>query len=347
MNETILEELCKPLPIKERKGTGGMMFKYIPNEYVIERMNKVFKGNWSTDVISKEIMEDQVVIEVLVTVLDSDTGVTFQHTGFSSQTIARYRDGVNQGKPVDLGNIFKSALAKAIVNACTRWEVGLFKEPENEVVPVVVPQVAAPTLPVNLVPVNPAPINPAPVNPPVINVPIPAPVPNIPVIPTQRVVTNSTTLTQAVPPAPINVPAPPAPVNVQVPPAAVLPTIPAPNPELVTVAQYTTPPVVAPVAPVAQPMVPPVPPAPPVINTIPVTPSVPFATQPTGATNISDVQCVALNGILDMQGIEYEVLATEAFQERGITKPIPNKEELNYDDAVVIIKYGNDKYRKR
>jgi hypothetical protein len=48
-----------------------------------------------------------------------------------------------------------------------------------------------------------------------------------------------------------------------------------------------------------------------------------------------------------MQGIEYEVLATEAFQEKGITKPIPNKEELNYDDAVVIIKYGNDKYRKR
>ena len=325
MNETILEGLSKPLPVKERKGTGGMMFKYIPNEYVIERMNKVFKGNWSTDVISKEIIEDQVVMEVLVTVLDADNGMMFKHTGFSSQTIARYRDGVNQGKPVDLGNIFKSALAKAIVNACTRLGVGLFKEPGNEVASVVTS------------PVIPAPVAPAPVSLPV----APVPVPNTPVIPTQRVVTNSTMLTQAVPPAP---------VNVQTPPTAVLPTIPAPNPELVTVAQYATPAAVAPTAPVAQPTAapaPPAPPAPPVVNNIPTTPSVPFATQPTGATNISDVQCVALNGILDMQGIGYDVLAKEAFDAKGITKPIPNKEELNYDDAVVIIKYGNDKYRKR
>ena len=31
---------------------------------------------------------------------------------------------------------------------------------------------------------------------------------------------------------------------------------------------------------------------------------------------------------------------------KGIDKPIPPKESLNYEDAVVIIKYGNDKYRK-
>jgi len=339
MNESMLKELCEPLPIKERKGTGGMMFKYIPNEYVIERMNKVFNGNWSTDVISKEVIEDQVLIEVLVTVMDIENNATFQHTGFSSQAIARYKDGVHVGKPVDIGNIFKSALAKAIVNACTRWGVGLFKEEDKSVG--VATQTPLPIPPVNVAPVS------TPVS-------IPTPTP-IPVIPTQKVVTNSTMLTQGIPAPPVNVQP-----NIVEP--VVLPTIPAPNPELVTVAQYTTPPAM-PILPVPAPALPPVVqpvaappapptinaaiPAPPVVNAIPDTPAVPFATQPTGATNISDVQCVALNGILDMQGIEYEVLATEAFQERGIAKPIPEKEKLNYDDAVVIIKYGNDKFRKR
>jgi len=347
MHETILEELYKTFPLKERQGTGGMRFKYIPNENVIDRMNQVFKGDWSTEVTHKEIIEDQLLIEVVVTVLNPDNGMLFSHTGFSSQPIARYKGAVNTDKIVDIGNIYKSALAKAIVNACTRWGLGLFKEANvynvdeiNSEVPPVVTTQAPPPLP----PINPAPVSVSAVNisPPVpVNVPTPAPVPNIPVIPTQKVVTNSTTLTQTIPQIP---------VNAQAPAAAVLPTIPAPNPELVTAAQHTTPPPVVPTpvaAPAAAPIVNAAIPQLPLVNTSPSTPAVPFATQPTGETNISDVQCVALNGILDMQGIEYEVLATEAFQEKGISKAVPTKEKLNYDDAVVIIKYGNDKFRKR
>ena len=179
--------------------------------------------------------------------------------------------------------------------------------------------------------------------------------PNTPVIPTQRVVTNSTVLTQEIPTPlppqtfptiPTNIETPVgiiAPVAVDPTTAVVLPTIPAPNPESVTVAQYTTPTPVVSIPPAPQAAIPP----PPVVNTVPSTSSIPFATQPTGAMGISDVQCVALNGILDMQSIEYNVLAKEAFESRGISKQIPSKEELNYDDAVVIIKYGNDKFRKR
>jgi len=347
MNETILEELYKTFPLKERQGTGGMRFKYIPNENVIDRMNKTFKGNWSTTVVSKEIIEDQLLIEVLVTVSDPDTEVQFSHTGFSSQAIARYKDGVNAGKIVDIGNIYKSALAKAIVNACTRWGVGLFKEanvyntdevisePAHVVIPSVpVQAITPPAAPVNVTPspiVNQQPVN---ITPP----------PNIPVIPNQKVVTSSTVLTQAVPPAPMGVSNAVVQPVVQA-PVVELPTIPLPNPEMVNVAQHTTP---APVIPVPQepPVVTTVP-TQAAVNTTPSTPSVPFATQPTESTGISDVQCVALNGILDMQNIEYNDLAREAFESRGISKPIPLKEELNYDDAVVIIKYGNDKFRKR
>lgn len=325
MNETILKELYKTLPLKERQGTGGMKFKYIPNENVIDRMNKTFKGSWSTNVTHKEIIEDQLLMEVLVTVSDPDTEVQFSHTGFSSQPIARYKEGVNAGKIVDIGNIYKSALAKAIVNACTRWGVGLFKETnvygtDDNVVNT--PSVSAPAAAPIVLP--PAPV----VNQQPVNVIPPVAQPNTPVIPTQKVVTSSTVLTQAVTPAPPIVQTP----------VVELPKVPVPNQEMVAPIA-----VVQPVP--TQPIIP-VPPAP-VINNIPSTPNVPFAAQPTESMGISDVQCVALNGILDMQGIEYDVLAKEAFGARGISKLIPLKEELNYDDAVVIIKYGNDKFRKR
>ena len=77
----------------------------------------------------------------------------------------------------------------------------------------------------------------------------------------------------------------------------------------------------------------------------PPTPDLPFSTQPNG-DHISDVQRVALNGILNMRNIEYESLAQEAFEAKGMSKDIPIKEDLSYEDAVVIIKFGNDKYRK-
>jgi hypothetical protein len=349
MNETILEELYKTLPLKERQGTGGMKFKYIPNENVIDRMNKTFKGDWSTIVTHKEIIEDQLLIEVLVTASNPDTQVQFSHTGFSSQPIARYREGVNAGKIVDIGNIYKSALAKAIVNACTRWGVGLFKETNvyNTVDDVVDTVAASPVLPpAPPVSVPSAPIvNQQPVNviPPVVAAPVTQP--NVPVVPTQRVVTSSTVLTQAVPPPPVA-----APSNVAVPvaqiPVVELPKVPVPNQEMAPPVPVMPPVNIQPVLPIPPVVNAFVPPAP-VVNTVPSTPGIPFATQPTDSAGISDVQCVALNGILDMQKIEYGVLAKEAFDERGISRQVPLKEELNYDDAVVIIKYGNDKFRKR
>ena len=36
----------------------------------------------------------------------------------------------------------------------------------------------------------------------------------------------------------------------------------------------------------------------------------------------------------------------EAFAANNINKPVPNREDLNYEEAVVVIKFGNDKYRK-
>lgn len=67
-----------------------------------------------------------------------------------------------------------------------------------------------------------------------------------------------------------------------------------------------------------------------------------------GPEYISDVQKAALNSILSIQGVEYENLVREAFETNGIIKEaIPNIEELTYLEAVTVVKYGNDKFRKR
>jgi hypothetical protein len=61
---------------------------------------------------------------------------------------------------------------------------------------------------------------------------------------------------------------------------------------------------------------------------------------------ISDVQRVALNGLLTMHNANYDELAREAFDNKGMNQPVPVKEQLSYEEAVVVIKYGNDKYKK-
>lgn len=67
-----------------------------------------------------------------------------------------------------------------------------------------------------------------------------------------------------------------------------------------------------------------------------------------GAQRISDVQKAALNGILSLKGVDYETLVKEALSASGTTiDTVVSIDDLSYQDAVTIIKYGNDKFRKR
>lgn len=85
---------------------------------------------------------------------------------------------------------------------------------------------------------------------------------------------------------------------------------------------------------------------------IPIPPSMP---QPkTGVINtgepeyISDVQRAALQSILSIKGASYEPLAKEAFEFNGLdASSVPEPDKLSYQEAVYVIKYGNDKFRKR
>jgi len=130
MQKEILDALYEPFELKARPGQGGQTFKYVPSDDIVDRMNQVFKGDWSTEVVEKEVIEDQILIRVRVIVkdpMDQDSMVYWQE-GYASQAIARFTQGVRSGQIIDVGNSYKSAMSKAIKTAVARWGVGLYLE---------------------------------------------------------------------------------------------------------------------------------------------------------------------------------------------------------------------------
>ena len=339
MHEDIIKRLYDTFKLSTRQGTGGMTFKYVPNEDVINRMNDTFKGDWSTAVKFRDVIDDQVILEVEVTVLDPDTKITHSHTGFGSQQIMRYNSGPNAGKIIDIGNGYKGALAKAIVNACTRWGVGLFKE-SNPTAEATATPVEMPALPV----LNPVPAAPAAPEPPTTVAPV-MPMPDTTATAPMPVMPTTTAAPEVV--------APPTTAGPAMPVAPVVPMMVVP--EVVPVAETTTTfaPPLSPEQPVSAsisigqevPALPTIPP--PAAEAAPATPDLPFSKDDgLDGIKISDVQKVALNGILTMNNAEYAPLAVEAFTANGIDKTPPSREDLNYEEAVIVIKFGNEKYRK-
>jgi len=130
MQKEILEELYKPFELKARKGVGNQIFSYVPSDDVVDRMNKVFRGDWSTEVVEKEIIDDQILIRVRVYVKDPGDAdaKTHWHEGYASQPIAKYSQGQKAGQIIDIGNSYKSAMSKAIKTAVAKWGVGLYLE---------------------------------------------------------------------------------------------------------------------------------------------------------------------------------------------------------------------------
>ena len=132
MKTEVMSQLTAAFNLKERKGVGNTLFKYVATEDILERMNTVFKGNWSTEVRTVDTFEDQVVVCVRVWVLDPETNQLFWHDGHASHPIQRFTSGSNAGKAMDVGNTYKAAVSKAIKTAVTRWGVALFLEDDAE-----------------------------------------------------------------------------------------------------------------------------------------------------------------------------------------------------------------------
>ena len=328
------EQLYAPFTdVKSRRGRGGV-YEYISWKDVADRMNNIFGTNWSSEVMYQDVVENNVVVRVRVLVTDPESGKVHYQEGFG---------GAVNDTNAEAGNPFKSAYSKAFKDACKKWGVALFIEeetpgPSNMQTPPpgfqgyeTAQPPAAPEAPA------------APAAQPVLPA---APTGGLPTPPSvemgQPPAAPAAPAAEPVAPTAPVPPAPPVEAN-PTPPSQVAPATPAPVQETAVPTQPAAPP-----APPAAPATPPPPPAAPA-TPAPATGELPMSQYAMGGTSmISDVQRAALHSILQMQKIEYETLVAEAFQVNGITKsPLPTVDQLTYDEAVHVVKYGNDKFRKR
>lgn len=304
--------------IPTRRGRGGV-YSYIRWQDVADRMNDVFGLNWSSEVLYQEIVGNNVITRVRVTVTDPETNLVSWQEGFGGAP----NDGNSEA-----GNPFKSAYSKALKDACKKWGVGLFLDEDGEGEPApqnipegyigkelgVPPGVEMPkSKNVSIVIADETPI-----------------VPTVEKEPEIEHVDESPTTSMS---ASIVMGGMPIPPDVYMESRVI--------PEPINVEKTTNKKGVN---------IPPVPSAPPVVS---LKDDMPLSGK-SGSINvgspdiISDVQKAALNGLLSIKGVDYIALAREAFDANGLSGvEVPEIDKLTYQEAVHVVKYGNDKFRKR
>lgn len=122
LNEKICDKLNKPVPTHTRQGQGGT-FSYHKGSDVIRRLNEAFSHCWSSEKLETEVVEDQVLMLVALSVfIDGDT---VMHHGYGSADIAR---GRGNSKIMNIGNTYKSAFTNALKKAAEQFGIGLEDE---------------------------------------------------------------------------------------------------------------------------------------------------------------------------------------------------------------------------
>ena len=200
----------------------------------------------------------------------------------------------------EAGNGFKSAYSKALVNACRRWGVGLFLSDDE-----------APEVISNTGPSVPAPVAQTKVSAPSEFITTPSKSKtSMPVIPKPPVVTETATITQTMPKIPIPGSKPS------------VPTSSAP-PEIASSVRKTI---------SSMPKIP-------TQATSIISQSTEDTSEP-GVDQVSDVQLLAIQSLVDTRGFKYEDLAVPVLGE------VRDVNTLTHDEAVAVIQYGNRLYRE-
>jgi hypothetical protein len=118
MNEKIIEILKRPFAKelhKHREGRDGKKLDYIEVQNYVDRLNEAFAYEWSFELTSREIIGEQIVVEVKLTA----AGLT--KTGLGGATITRSSDSETV---IALADDFKMAEADALKRACRLLGVG-------------------------------------------------------------------------------------------------------------------------------------------------------------------------------------------------------------------------------
>jgi hypothetical protein len=118
MKKESIEILKRPFTkdlIKHRQGHDGKQLDYVPVQHYVDRLNEGFEHDWSFELTSREIIGEQIVVEVKLTA----AGLT--KTGLGGATITR---GDDNKTVISLADDIKTAEADALKRACRLLGVG-------------------------------------------------------------------------------------------------------------------------------------------------------------------------------------------------------------------------------
>src|SRR5437870_11009977 len=110
--------------IKMRQGRGGLQFAYVEHGYVTERLNLVFGFNWDFEIVDKQILEDEVIVEARLTVR-TPGGQTIVKTQFGGAEIKRHASGNKSGRPLSIADDYKAAASDALKKCASLLGIGL------------------------------------------------------------------------------------------------------------------------------------------------------------------------------------------------------------------------------
>ena len=121
----VLSEATPKKFIYKREGPGGKVLDYVSIGYVQNKLNEAFGPmNWSTSVREVSTMEmiaktGQIVVAVK---LELYGGKIFKEQ-YGSSDIKFFKNGDKAGKPVDIGNDFKSAASDGLKKCASMFGV--------------------------------------------------------------------------------------------------------------------------------------------------------------------------------------------------------------------------------
>ena len=133
----VLEAPFPPDAIKTRPGAYGGSLSYLEGHTVIGRLNEAFGGNWSFEVVTHEILDEEVL--VLGRLRAESANVVKMSFGSSRIT----RDDRTK-KPIAIGDDLKAAATDALKKSATLLGVGLNLYGGAPVVSHSVPKTATP-----------------------------------------------------------------------------------------------------------------------------------------------------------------------------------------------------------
>ena len=113
----ILEKPFEAASIKQRPGQFGKMLDYVETSSVIERLNQAFESDWSFDVISFEVRNDEAICLGKLTVPGNIVKVQF-----GSCRVSKDKE---TGEYVNVGDALKGSASDSLKKAASLLGVGL------------------------------------------------------------------------------------------------------------------------------------------------------------------------------------------------------------------------------